>query len=93
MTQVGWPWSNEIVEAVATKLLAESQLGIAGVFLALFLLMFWQHRQDAKVHKKEYKDSLDKMFEVVDKNTQANTKLTAAVDNLKDHIKVQNNIA
>ena len=88
-----WVWCTNKVEALATNLITETQLGIAGVFLALFLLMFWQHRQDSKIHKKEYKDSLDKMFEVVEKNTEANTKLSSAVDNLKDHIRVQNNIA
>ncbi len=74
------------VETLVNALIVNAQLGLSGVFLALFLLIFWQHRADTKVHRDEFRAALDKMFEVVDKNTEANAKLTSAVDNLKDHI-------
>ena len=71
---------------VATSLLSKTEMGMSGIFLALFLLVFWTSRQDAKSHKEELKILAEALLLVVEKNTESNTKLSDSILNLKERI-------
>lgn len=64
-----------------------SQAGLSGLFLALAVFMFIYLRKDTEDHRKEYKEVIDTLFRIVDKNTQANTRLADSINDLKDRIK------
>ena len=55
---------------------------IAEIFLLLFIYLMYQLRQDASAHRVEYQEIVKQMFDVVNKNTESNTKLSEAVKEL-----------
>jgi len=57
------------------------QLGLSGVFLALFLLMFFTLRKDAKEHKEEFSEMANKLMVVLENNTRSNVQLSETIKN------------
>jgi len=74
------------MSSITNALLTNEQLGLSSIFLALFLLMFYSLRKDAKSHKEEYKSMSDHMFAVLENNTKSNTKLCESIKDLKDRV-------
>jgi hypothetical protein len=74
---------TQIVDAI----IQNAGQGASAIFLLLFLLLLWMLRQDTKEHKKEYRDTVHQMFDVVNKNTESNAKLSESISDLKDRIK------
>ena len=70
---------------VVSHALSNAELGMSGVFLALFLLVFWTSRQDAKAHKEELKVLSESLLLVVEKNTESNTRLADSISFLKNN--------
>ena len=54
-----------MAEKIVSSFLTNPQLGLSAVFLALFLLIFYYMRKDAKEHRDEYKEVVHNMFNVV----------------------------
>lgn len=78
-----------------------SQGGLALLLFAVLIILagfFWKEykamilRHDGKMnsiqqeHKEQYTDIVKQMFEVLNKNTEAQTQLSSSIENLKDHI-------
>ena len=74
---------NEFIEVV----LKHAQSGQSGIFFVLFVIIIWFFRRDAQEHKREYRETALQMFGVVNKNTEANTRLAESIKDLKDRIK------
>jgi len=82
-----------MLEKIIKDLIDPSQLGLAGVFLALYLVMFYYSRKDAKLHRDDYKDVVRQLMSVVEKSTEASTKqaevtqkLSEIISSLRDQI-------
>ena len=75
------------MEKIIEYLINHAGEGASGIFLVLFLLLLWTLRKDSKEHKQEYKEVVRQMFDVVNKNTESNTKLSESITDLKDRIK------
>lgn len=68
------------------ELVNPSQLGLAGVFLALYFMLFYYNRKDAKTHRADYKDVVEKLMSVVEKSTEASTKQAEVTQKLSEII-------
>ena len=75
------------MDSIIKGLFSSTELGQSAVFLALFLLMFYYLRKDSKSHKSEYQQVVKQMFDVVNKNTESNTRLSESIHNLKDQVR------
>lgn len=74
------------MDAITDTLLKSVDGGVNGIFLGLFLLMFYQLKVELKEHKEEYNQLVSKMFEVVNRNTEINSKLAASIEDIKDRL-------
>jgi predicted metalloendopeptidase len=74
---------GEIIESI----LGNEQLGVSTIFLALTVGVFYYLRKDTAEHRKEYKETVQQMFQVVEKNTEANTKLSQTIDELRHELR------
>ncbi len=75
------------MEAIVKALINNKDLGPAGLFIIILLAMFWLWRKDQKEHRAEYKEVSLQMFEVITQNTEASTKLSESITDLKDQVK------
>jgi len=62
-------------------------VGLIGV-MSIFLYILWKHHtKTVDNHREDHKATTKNLMEVVNQNTESNTKLSDAVNSLKEFIK------
>jgi len=69
-----------------SELIKNQELGLSSIFLSIAGLMFFYLRRDADQYRKEYKEIIQNMFKIVEKNTEANARLSETIQDLKNKI-------
>lgn len=70
--------------------LMSNSAGSSGLFLGLFLLLFFYSRKDSIAHRREVVEMNKQLIQIIIKNTESNTKLADTIRDLRivvDNIK------
>ena len=82
--------ASEMVEAAiqhadkgATVLVLLVTWALTKNFWKEYRVLCASHKDDIRLHKKEYAGVIDRTITCIDKNTEANTKLSESINNLR----------